>query len=41
MPGKEGQLQVISRVIVLPDGTRIDLTHEAAVYSVVERYPLS
>ena len=28
VPGKEGQLQVISRIIVLPNGTRFDLTHE-------------
>jgi hypothetical protein len=29
VPGKEkGQLQVISRLVVLPDGTKFDLTHE-------------
>jgi len=28
VPGKKGQLQVISRVVLLPDGTRVDLTHE-------------
>jgi len=28
VPGKEGQLQVISRMLVLPNGTRFDLTDE-------------
>ncbi len=30
VPGKEGQLQVISRMLVLPNGTRFDLTHESS-----------
>ena len=29
IPAPEGQLQVISRLIVLPNGQQFDLTHEA------------
>ena len=28
IPAKEGQLQVISRMVVLPNGQQFDLTHE-------------